>query len=207
MQKIYAFIGAAALGALVLGSLVAVRFAGTSPDEFAECRSDTVVGGQIGGPFTLVDGQGREVTDQQVLAKPSLVYFGYTSCADVCPLDNTRNAAVADILAEKGYDVTPVFISVDPARDTPQIMQDYASNMSPRMIGLTGSEAQVKAAAQAYKVFYNIPNPQDEYYSVDHTTFTYLMLPGQGFMDLFDRDTTEEEISRRVACYLDKAKS
>jgi protein SCO1/2 len=206
LEKLYVIVGAAAIGALILGSGTAILLQ-RQGDTFAECRGTTVAGGQIGGPFTLVNGDGQAVTDREVLAKPALIYFGYSFCPDVCPLDNARNAAVADDLAKAGHDVTPIFISVDPKRDTPAVMKEYAANISPKMLALTGSDDQVRAAALAYKVYYNIPKPEDPYYSVDHTTFTYLMLPGRGFMDVFDRDTTEQDMDKRVSCYLDKAAS
>ena len=206
MQKLYVWGGAAVLGAMVLGTLAATLLQ-RGPDPFADCRGTVVAGGQIGGPFTLLDGDGKTVTDTEILAKPALVYFGYTSCSDVCPLDNARNAQAADELTAAGHDVTPVFISLDPARDTPEVMKEYASYISPRMVGLTGSAAQVKAAANAYKVYFNIPSPNDPNYSVDHTTLTYLMLPGRGFMDVFDRSLSVEDVVKHTACYLDKAKS
>lgn len=206
MQKIYVLGGAVVLGAMVLGTLAATLFQ-RQGDEFANCRGTVVAGGQIGGPFTLLDGNGKTVTDRDILAKPALIYFGYGSCADECPLDNARNAQVADDLAKAGHDVTPVFITVDPARDTPDVMQEYADNISPRLVGLTGSPEQVKAAATAYKVYFNIPVSADPNYSVDHTTLTYLMLPGRGFMDVFERSVSEQDLLKRTSCYLDKAKS
>ena len=206
MQKLYVWGGAAVLGAMVLGTLAATLLQ-RGPDPFADCRGTVVAGGQIGGPFTLLDGDGKTVNDTESLAKPALVYFGYTSCSDVCPLDNARNAQAADELSAAGHDVTPVFISLDPARDTPEVMKEYASYISPRMVGLTGSAAQVKAAANAYKVYFNIPSPSDPNYSVDHTTLSYLMLPGRGFMDVFDRSLSVEDVVKHTACYLDKAKA
>ena len=206
MQKIYVLGGAVVLGAVVLGTLAATLFQ-RQGDEFANCRGTVVAGGQIGGPFTLLDGNGKTVTDRDILAKPALIYFGYGSCADECPLDNARNAQVADDLAKAGHDVTPVFISVDPARDTPDVMKEYAGNISPRLVGLTGSPDQVKAAAATYKVYFSIPAATDANYSVDHTTFTYLMLPGRGFMDVFERSASAQDLVKRASCYLDKAKS
>ena len=174
-------------------------------DKFAACHGTTLTGGKIGGPFTLIDSNGKTVTDKDIITKPTLVYFGYTFCPDICPIDNARNAAVADDLAKAGHDVTPVFISVDPKRDTPKVMKEYTANVSPRMVGLTGTPAEVKAAAKAYKVFYSIPDPQDQYYTVNHTSFTYLMLPGYGFMDLYPHTATEQQMVKSVSCYLDKA--
>lgn len=176
----------------------------TSGDRFADCRESQVAGGagSIGGPFTLVNQAGETVTDADLLSKPALVYFGYTFCPDICPLDNARNAEVADILEERGIEVTPVFISVDPARDTPDVMRDYVANMHPRMVGLTGTDAQVRAAVQAYKAYFKLQAAEDEFYLVDHSTFTYLMLPGVGFAEFFRRETTADEMADSVACFV-----
>lgn len=206
MQKLYVWGGAAVLAAVVLGTLTATLVQRRG-DVFAECRSTVVAGGKIGGPFTLLDGDGNTVTDQDVLAKPALIYFGYTYCPDVCPLDNARNAEASDGLLKMGHDVTPIFISVDPARDTPAAMKEYASYISPRVVGLTGSPQQVKATASAYKVFFNVPQNEDTNYIVDHTTLTYLSLPGLGVVDVFGREVTPEEMVAHTACYLDKVKS
>ncbi len=210
MNKRYLVIGAAALAAVVLGTFAAFELQRPG-DVFAECRGlattggNIIAGGSIGGPFTLINSSGKTVTDKNIITKPSLVYFGYTFCPDVCPIDNARNAAVADDLAKAGHDVIPIFISVDPKRDTPEIMKEYAANISPRMVGLTGTPAEVKAAAKAYRVFYNIPDPQDEFYTVNHTALTYLMLPGRGFIDMFAHTATEKDMVKRISCYLDKA--
>src|SRR3989338_3381074 len=108
----------------------------------------------LAGVLPLGVETGKTVTDKDVITKPSLVYFGYTFCPDVCPLDNARNADAVDILEEKGFEVTPVFISVDPERDTPEVVRDFTDNLHPRMIGLTGSAEQVKAASLAYKTYF-----------------------------------------------------
>jgi protein SCO1/2 len=204
MSKTLAALAAATVVGLIGGSGLYVYLQGKA-DPFAQCRSGQVGGGSIGGPFTLVDGTGKTVTDKDVLTKPSLVYFGYTFCPDVCPLDNQRNAEAVDILEERGIEVTPVFISIDPARDTPEVVADFAANLHPRMIGLTGSEEQVKAASQAYKTYYRKQDGDEEYYLVDHSTFTYLMLPGIGFADFFKREDTADQMADRVACFVTAA--
>lgn len=201
MVKLYAGLAVAAVVGMVGGLLAYSQLAGTE-DRFAQCRGGAV-GGDIGGPFTLVNGQGQTVTERDVITKPSLVYFGYTFCPDVCPLDNARNAEAVDILEERGFDVTPVFISVDPERDTPDVVRDFAANHHPKMIGLTGSPEQIKAASQAYKTFFRKQNSDDpDYYLVDHSTFTYLVLPETGFVDFFKRDDTAEQMAERTACFL-----
>lgn len=203
--KSYA-IAAASVAAIGLVAIYAVSVNDTG-DPFAPCRGGAVGGGSIGGPFTLTDENGRRVTDKDVLSGPSLVYFGYTFCPDVCPIDTARNAEAVDALEENGYDVTPVFISVDPSRDTPEVLKAWTDYVHPRMIGLTGSPEEIAAVAKEYRTYYKVPeNPTDDYYIVDHMTQTYLMLPGYGFVDFFTRDDTPEKIAERTACYIDAAR-
>ncbi len=203
MEKVYAGLAAAAIGALLGGTAWYIN-AQRNVDVYADCRSGTVGGGEIGGPFTLVDGSGATVTDKEVITKPSLIYFGYTFCPDVCPLDNARNAEAVDILEEKGLDVTPIFISIDPERDTPAVVRDFAENLHPKMIGLTGTQEQVQAASRAYKTYYKKQENGGEYYLMDHSTFTYLVDPKKGFLDFFKREDTPDQMAERVACYMNK---
>ncbi|MDC0343748.1 SCO family protein [bacterium] len=204
MTRIYAFVAAAVVIAGLAGVYMATMVT-RSDDQFASCRSGAVAGGsaQIGGPFELVNSKGETVTDADVITEPSLIYFGYTFCPDVCPLDTARNAEAIDLLAERGYSATPVFISVDPRRDTPEVVGDFAFNLHEKMIGLTGSDAHVKAASQAYKTYYKAHPADDEYYLVDHSTFSYLVLPEYGFVEFFRRDTTSEQIAETMACFID----
>ncbi|MFN5998240.1 MAG: SCO family protein [Paracoccaceae bacterium] len=206
MTKLYAGVAAAALAAL-LGASAWYVVANRGDDVFADCRQGQVAGGDIGGPFTLVNTAGQSVTEAEVLTKPSLVYFGYTFCPDVCPFDMSRNVEAVDLLDAKGIDVTPVFISIDPDRDTPEALADYASNMHPKIVALTGSENQVKAASQAYKTFYAKRDTGDEFYLMDHSTFTYLMLPGAGFVDFFRREITSDQMAESVACFVEAGKA
>ena len=99
----------------------------------------------------------------------------------------------------------PAFISIDPARDTPAVVRDFAANLHPRMIGLTGSEEQVKAASQAYKTYFKKQDATDEFYLVDHSTFTYLVLPEVGFVEFFKREDTAADMAARTACFVEKA--
>jgi protein SCO1/2 len=201
MTKISAGLAIAAVAGLLGGTALYV-FLQPGDDAFAQCRGGQVGGGDIGGPFTLVDETGATVTDAQVLAKPSLVYFGYTFCPDVCPIDAARNAEAVDILEERGFEVTPVFITVDPDRDTPEVLAEFTNYLHPNMIGLTGSAEQVRAASQAYRTFYRKQEGDPDFYLVDHSTFTYLTLPGIGFVDFFRRDDTADQMAERVACFV-----
>jgi protein SCO1/2 len=202
MTRVYAGLAAASVAAL-LGATAAYVMLNRSDDAFAQCRQGQVAGGDIGGPFTLVNTEGQTVTEAEVLARPSLVYFGYTFCPDVCPFDMARNVEAVDLLAERGLEVTPVFISIDPERDTPEALADYAANMHPALIALTGSAEQVQTASRAYKTYYRKQPSEDEFYLVDHSTFTYLMLPGTGFVDFFRREITSDQMADSVACFLE----
>ena len=93
-----------------------------------------------------------------------------------------------------------MFITIDPARDTPQVMGDYVQNFSDKMIGLTGSDAQVKAAADAYRVFYSKGDDDPDYYLMNHSVFTYLMMPDTGFASFFRREESPEQVADQVAC-------
>lgn len=196
---------------VVLGLLGGVYYMtiGSAPDDqFAQCRTGKVAGGssQIGGPFTLVSETGETVTDKDVIDKPTLIYFGYTFCPDVCPLDTMRNVEAVEILEERGTMVKPVFISIDPERDTPQIVDEFTDNLHPRMLGLTGTPEQVQAASRAYRTFYEKQAPAEgaeEYYLVDHTTLTYLTLPEHGFVEFFDRALSPEQMADKVQCFVD----
>lgn len=204
MTRIIAPLAAVAAAVFVGGAWFVTRSA--NADQFAQCRASAVAGGaQIGGPFELQNAKGEIVTDKDVITEPSLVYFGYTFCPDVCPLDTARNAEATDFLTEGGQSITPIFISIDPNRDTPEVVGEYASNMHEKMIGLTGSEAQVKAASQAYRTYYNAHPADDEYYLVDHSTFSYLVLPEHGFVEFFRRDVGAKNMAETIGCFIDNA--
>ncbi|KPQ06930.1 MAG: cytochrome oxidase biogenesis copper metallochaperone PrrC [Rhodobacteraceae bacterium HLUCCA12] len=206
MIRIYS-IGAAALIAAMLGVLGWLVFAGRGgDDQFAQCRDTAISGGagSIGGPFELVDQDGRTVTDQDVITMPTILYFGYTFCPDVCPLDTARNAEAVELLEDAGHTTQPVFISVDPERDTPEVLSEFTSIFHDRMIGLTGSDEQIRAASREYRTFYSVQPSEDEFYLVDHSTFSYLVLPEHGVVEVFRRDQSAEEIAERTACFIER---
>ena len=112
-----------------------------------------------------------------------------------------RNSVVVDILAEQGVSATPMFISIDPERDTPEIVGDYAFNFHDKAIGLTGSAEQVAAASKAYRTFYQKQEGDPDYYLMQHTTFSYLTLPEHGFVEFFRQNESPEKIAESVACF------
>jgi protein SCO1/2 len=158
----------------------------------------------VGGPFTLASGDQPEVTDRRFRGKYMLIYFGYTFCPDVCP---TTLSAVADALDQLGPladKLQPLFITVDPKRDTPAVVKQYAAAFSPRLIGLSGTEAQIAAVAKEYHVYYEIhaPKPGRADYAVDHSSALYLMGPDGGFVALIPADGSSEQIAARLKPYL-----
>lgn len=200
MQRLIA-IGAGAGVIILIAATYVVTMMGGREDAFASCSGSQVAGGAVGGPFTLIDETGATLTDQDVITEPTLIYFGYTFCPDVCPLDSSRNAEATDILAEQGISARPVFISVDPDRDTPEVVASFTDFFHDKMLGLTGSAEQIAAAARAYKVFYKKHDDDPQFYLVDHSTFTYLALPGHGVVDFFRRDDSADTIATRTACF------
>mgnify|MGYP000185406042 CR=1 FL=1 len=205
MSRLYLISAAASVAALAGFMVYWIVTDGRSGDQFATCRTAAVAGGSgaIGGPFELVDHTGRTVTDAEVLTRPSLIYFGYTFCPDVCPLDVDRNAVAADILQEMGLEVQPVFVTVDPVRDTPEVLARFVANMHPDMVGLTGTDEQVRAAVRAYRAFYQRqPGQDDDFYLIDHSTFSYLVLPKHGFVEVFRREVSADDLAARMACFI-----
>ena len=206
MTRTIALIAGTALVALIAGT-AAVIWLLPREDRFAGCGGGAVAGGSetIGGPFTLVDQDGRTVTDADVIQGPTLLYFGYTFCPDICPIDVARNAEATDLLDERGIEVTPVMITVDPERDTPHVMAEFTEFMHPRMIGLSGSPEQIEAAKKAYRVYgAKASGSEGDDYLVDHTTLTYLVAPDEGLLSFFRRDMPAEDMADAVACYADR---
>jgi len=201
VTKFAAFAGSAVVVTL------AVTFAMTQimlpAQRFEDCIEGSVAGGNIGGPFELMDHRGQMVTDAQVLDQPALVYFGYTFCPDVCPMDVARNVVAVEILADAGLKVKPVFITIDPARDTVEYLADFVVNNHPEMVGLTGTAEQIAKAARAYKVYYQKqPSEDEDYYLMDHSSFSYFMVPDVGFVDFLRSDLSPEVVADRLACVL-----
>jgi protein SCO1/2 len=154
---------------------------------------------EIGGPFTLTDHTGRRVSSAELIDGPTLVYFGYTFCPDICPVDVATMARAAELLAERGIEVRPVFITVDPERDTPEALGYFAEAMHPRMVALTGTAEEIRAVANAYRVYYEKIELEDSAagYLMNHTTFTYLVTP-EGVQAVFRNKFPADEIAAAV---------
>jgi protein SCO1/2 len=155
----------------------------------------------VGGPFALQDGAGATITDQTLRGRPFLVYFGYTHCPDTCP---TELARISDALAAMGDKAIPaLFVTVDPERDTPKVMQDYASSFNPHVIGLSGSPQAIGAAEKVYRVFARKGTVEaDGGYSMDHSSIVYLMDKTGGFVEALNLDRPAEETAKELERYL-----
>ncbi len=150
--------------------------------------------------FLLTDTAGRAVTDQHFLGRYLLVYFGYTYCPDVCPTSLLTVSEVMEALGDRAASITPVFISVDPDRDTPEVLAEYASAFDERIVALTGPKAYVDAAVAAYNAYYKIvPDPNSpEDYTVDHTASLAFVAPDGRLITRFGYGQTTEAIVERV---------
>ena len=153
----------------------------------------------IGGPFTLTSPDGTTVTDQTYRGKWLLVYFGFTSCPDSCPTALLEISAALEKLGPDA-DIQPLFITVDPRRDTPAVMGNYTQSFDPRIVGLTGTPQQIAAVALEYGVYYEPrqSGPGAEDYVMDHGTYLYLMDPEGRFVRGFDADTPGDRLAEAV---------
>ena len=183
----------------IVATLVAIAVVGfaafmlTSPSERR--------GALIGGAFALEDGAGKTVSDQTLKGRPFLVYFGYTHCPDVCP---TELARISDILSKMGDKAIPtLFITVDPERDTPKVMEDYVSSFNPAVIGLSGSPQAVEATEKTFRVFARKGQKQpDGDYSMDHSSIVYLMDKNGAFVEAFNVERSPEDAAKDLEKYL-----
>ncbi|MEZ5933105.1 MAG: SCO family protein [Alphaproteobacteria bacterium] len=150
----------------------------------------------IKSDFELVDQTGSPIADEDFKGSWQLVFFGFTYCPDICPTTLDTVSAVMEALGSDADSVAPLFITVDPERDTPDVMADYVANFDSRIIGLTGSPEQIKAAAQAFRVYYNKAENTDapDDYSMDHSAFLYLMGPNGEYVSHFSHNDDVEKI-------------
>src|SRR5579863_2426668 len=182
----------------IIGIVIAVLILGTGAFVWLSGGGSASL---VGGPFTLEDGNGKQVTDRDYRGKYMLVYFGYTFCPDVCPTTLNEVADALDHLGGKANDLQPVFITVDPKRDTPAVVKQYTAAFSPKLIGLTGTPEQIAAVAQAYRVYYaehrTGPGPND--YSMDHSSILYLMGPDGKFIAPVRADESGKDMAAEIS--------
>lgn len=186
---------------IAIGGVLALRWAEMSAD-----RARGVASGEalIGGPFALTDQSGRAVTDQTYAGRLMLVYFGYTYCPDVCPTDLQKISATLEMLGDDAARVAPVFITVDPERDTVDQMARHLTLFDSRINGLTGTPEQIAAAAKAYRVYYQAvrDDASASDYLVDHSAFIYLMDREGRYLTHFSRGDTPETMVEAIRARL-----
>ncbi len=195
-MKVLKTIRLVALGAIVgIGAFWAYQFwlAGHAPDPA------TLAGNSIGGPYELVDQNGAPRRDTDFRGKFVMVYFGFTFCPDACPTALMNMAQALDDIGPLAGRVQPIFVTIDPDRDTVAQMKSYVEAVDPRLVGLTGSAAQVATAAKAYRVFYRkVTPPGMSDYLMDHTSLIYLMGPDGKYLDHFSHETPPDKIAERL---------
>jgi protein SCO1/2 len=191
----------AALGLIVLLAVAAVvskfRFGGAPFAEDSSTAMASIPAGiSIGGPFHLIDDKGQAVTDADYRGRWMLVFFGYTDCPDECPLTLQKMAAALAKLGPLADEMAPLFVTVDPVRDTPARLASYLENFDPRIVGLTGSDEQIAAVAKAYRVYYSpAEHEQSGVDVVSHSTFLYLMDPAGKFDALLPSDVDADKLA------------
>ena len=194
----------AALMLLALGS-VATSSLAQAPERSAAELMDAVMWNRepIGGPFALTDHNGTRLTDADFRGKLMLVYFGFTFCPDICPTDLQQMALAVDQLGPAGETVQPVFITVDPARDTVEHLKDYMALFHPRFVGLTGDAAAIRQAARAYRVYYEKVEREDKSdYTLDHSVFIYLIDRDGRYLGFFPPGTSAERLAETMRSHL-----
>lgn len=194
--------GVALVAIIVLGTL-----AGTLSQRDRPLAPVVISHGEadVGGPFTLVDTAGNTITNQSLLDRASLIYFGYTNCPDVCPLDMNRISMALEILAEDvdiNETLQPVFISIDPARDKPEVVTAFLENYYPAFIGLTGTPEQIQIAAAAYRVAYEDMLDSENQPLITHTSHIYLMDRGGKYITHFGPDLPPAALAEALKVYL-----
>ncbi|CAD6577775.1 MAG: Cu-binding protein [Cyphobasidiales sp. Tagirdzhanova-0007] len=166
---------------------------------------------KIGGPFKLTSQNGTEFTEQDLLGKFSLVYFGFTNCPDICPEELDKMTTVVNQITSKhgAGSILPIFITCDPARDDVKAVKAYCKDFHPTLVGLTGSYNDIKKTCKTFRVYFSTPpdaKPQDDYL-VDHSIFFYLMDPTGQFVDAFGRSISGDDVTAKVDGYMKEWKA
>jgi len=182
---------------MALGAAICLAAPASAAEPQATVADDSA-GQSIGGPFMLINQNGDSVTDEDFAGAFMLIAFGYTNCPDICPATLMTMASAINVLGPDAAKVRPIFISVDPARDTPERLKEYVESFGPRFVGLTGPEPFVANAAKKYGVTYSqVANPSGGY-SVDHTAGIFLMGPDGAFVKRFSYEISAKELAASI---------
>jgi protein SCO1/2 len=195
LPRRFVLVTALLAGLVILG---AGAFLALSLHETPRGAAGTLLASAIGGPFRLVDQNGKTVTDADLKGKWSLVYFGYTHCPDACPTALNDISIALDELGPQRNDVRPVFVTVDPERDTPAVLKSYVTAFDAPILALSGTPEEIAQAAKGYRVYYAKHPEAGGDYSMDHSSVIYVMDPQGRFTASFTQENSPEEIAERL---------
>ena len=182
--------------------LIVAALTGAAALWFSADRGPNGIGtALVGGPFSLVDHNGKRVTEKDFAGKYMLVFFGYAYCPDVCPSTLQVMSAALDKLGPAADGITPVFVTIDPDRDTVEVLKSYVANFHPRLVGLTGSPEEIAAMAKAWRVYYQKPKSEEgkSEYLMDHSTFLYLIGPDGKYVRHFEYGTDTNALAANLS--------
>ena len=195
---------------LMIAMIAVVAVAGVAIWRITQAGMGPVAGASsgvnIGGPFTLTDQTGATVSDKTYGGFYRLIYFGYTFCPDACPTELGVMAQAMETMGPAGQKVQPIFITIDPDRDTVQQLKTYVPLFDKRLVGLTGTPQQIAAVAKEYKVYYakaDQPGVDTKSYGMNHSSFVYLMDPNGKFLTVFSSDTDSDKMAAEIRRYID----
>jgi protein SCO1/2 len=190
---------AAVLAGGIAAAMITLKMRTITASAPATVPGEIRIGGDvaIGGPFTLTDQNGHRVSDKDFAGRFMLVYFGYTYCPDVCPTELNTMALALDKLGTR-VRVVPVFITIDPARDTPQALKAYLASFGPAFVGLTGTDDEIATVAKAYRVYYKKGEGEGDTYLMDHTSLLYLVGPDGKLAALFRTGASPDDIAAGI---------
>lgn len=180
-------------------------YVGVQASQGMSGRLIAVTDDAFGGPFTLTDQNGKTVTDKDLTGKYRLIYFGFTYCPAICPTELSKITNAMKGLGDRAKDIQPIFITVDPERDTPDKLKNYITLFHPSLIGLTGTPEQVKQALKAYKIY--AAKVQDDGmsdYTMDHSSFIYFIGPDDRLLHIFKTEDTAQQMTDLIGQWLDQ---
>jgi cytochrome oxidase Cu insertion factor (SCO1/SenC/PrrC family) len=192
------------MGLVVAGAIAVLAAGGWVLESWLAAPQPSQGEALIESEFSLVDHTGNPVADEDFAGKWQLVFFGFTTCPDVCPTTLIEVSAVLEELGDDAEQITPLFISVDPERDTPEVMAEYVANFDPRIVGLTGSPEQIKQAARAFRAYYAKVDQEgaSDGYTMDHSAFLYLMDPEGAYATHFSLSAEPVTVADKIRAYL-----
>ena len=201
MAQRYVFLFLVVIAAAAGGILFLYQ---SARDDRARFGRQHILSERIGGSFQLTDHHGRTVSDTDLRGRFALIFFGYTQCPDVCPMTLLSLTEALELLGHDGDAIQPVFITVDPLRDTPEMIADYLSNFHPRFIGLTGTRQQIASVERAFAVYAKAADGADKNanYLVDHTALAYLIGPDGAFRAFIQQTLSAAEMAEKIREHL-----